>query len=81
VQFPISTWVRWILGGFTTVAFLSLGAFFLDKEPRLGALALAFGVLRGGLVARQIYGEVTGSAYEPPPPLDDRAPLEEAPRE
>jgi hypothetical protein len=54
----MATKVRWMLGILTTVVFLWLGATMLSIEPRVGALLLAFGVLRGSLVARQIWNEV-----------------------
>lgn len=52
-----ATAIRWALGVITVVVFFGIGMRMLSFEPRIGGLLLAFGLLRGMLVGRQIYTE------------------------
>jgi hypothetical protein len=58
----MGTWFRLSTGVLLTVVLLVLGFAMLDREPRVGAVLLAFGALRGALVARQVWGEWSGSS-------------------
>lgn len=51
------TKIRWALGVLTTVVFFWLGVRMMAVEPRVGALLLALGLLRGTIVGRQIWTE------------------------
>lgn len=53
----LSTKVRLATGSLLTLVALAIGFTLLGEEPRLGGLLLAFGALRGALVARQLWGE------------------------
>lgn len=70
-RFPVLTIVRWGLGIATALAFLLLGIRVLSDEPRIAALLLAFAMLRGGLVGRQIWTEWTETQTEPAPAAFD----------
>lgn len=56
-----STWIRITTGILLTVVLLAIGFTMLKDEPRVGAMLLAFGTLRGAIVARQAWGEWTST--------------------